>query len=219
MPAFEPYVCDVSLSQLDDAEEFAFAMLHMDRETVMDQFDDIYEDSLEACNETLSCKAIWQGFEVESVEDDCIRLSGGGVLESTFLARVLHRADEIVMYATTIHGFDELMKNCGDDPLDSLFYNAWGVGFSMSAHRWLKENLANQAHEKGLFASRGWVPGEDELELSLQGALFELIDPAQIGISLDANGLMRPMMSVSGFMGICADSAIETDGSEYASCH
>ena len=43
-------VCSIPLDQLQDAEDLCFEDLHMDREMVMDQFDDIFEDATERCN-------------------------------------------------------------------------------------------------------------------------------------------------------------------------
>ena len=86
----------------------------------------------------------------------------------------------------------------------------------MSAHRWLKKKIQKEARDSDLYASKGWTPGEEGVELNLQNELFELIGPSRIGISLSDTGLMTPIMSVNGFIGICADSAICNDGKDIA---
>lgn len=215
----EPFVCTIPLEDIANAETIAFNMLGMDRETVEEEFDDVYEDTRAACLDTLVCKGMAQSFRVESIDENEIRLEGGVVLESRALAEVLHRAEHIVMYALTVHEFEALANNPANDMFESMFYNAWGVGYSIGGHAWIKQTIATRAHELGLYAGRGWTPGEEDLELSLQRVLFECIDPSQIGIRLLENGMMRPVMTVSGFMGLSSDPAIEQDGADKTESH
>lgn len=210
---------ELPLDKLTTIEKFAFEMLHMDRETVMDSFDDVYEDTREKSFATLVCKGMYQCFPVEKVEGDEVIVAGGAGFKNEVLARNLRRAEELVLYAVTVHGFEELINNPDNDAFDGMFYNAWGIGVSMSAHRWLKAHIADLVHGTGKFIGRSWIPGEDKIELSLQKDLYELLDPSQIDVKLLENMLMSPMMTVSGFMGISGDAAIETDGLEEASFH
>lgn len=219
MKTIDSGICDIPLQELENVEEIAFQMMQMSRETVMDQFDDVYEDTLEACLNTFDCKGMFKSFAIESADDTSIALEGGAVLESGVLSKYLDGADELVVYAVALHGYEKLANEAEGDMFDSMFYNAWGIGYSMSAHRWMKAFLAKQAREAGRFAGRGWTPGEDKLEFSLQGPLFELLGPSAIGMSLLDNGLMSPLMSVSGIMGISSDPAFVQVGSDVASSH
>lgn len=219
MTTIEPRTCEIPLDQLEGVEEAAFKMLGMDREKVMDQFDDIYEDTLEKCLETIECKGMYKSFAVESIDNGVVALEGGVVFESKVLAEVLHRANEIVLYAVAAHGYEELSANPENDMFEDMFYNAWGVGYSMASHRWIKAAIAEHAREAGLYTGRGWTPGEDDLELGLQTTLFEVLDPSQVGIVRRETGLMSPIMSVTGFMGISSDPAIAQDGSERSESH
>ncbi|HAM14382.1 MAG TPA: hypothetical protein DCP91_00660 [Eggerthellaceae bacterium] len=219
MTSIQPTVYDIPIDELQSAEEFAFEALHMDREMVMDQFDDVYENTIARCRETLACKGMYARFAVERVRDEAIELAGGTVLESDLLATMFQHADELAVYAATVHGYEALVEESRDEMFDGMFYNAWGIGFSMSAHRWLKQAIAEQASSEGKYVGRSWTPGEDEVAMSLQTPLFGLIDPSAIGITLGQNMLMRPIMSVTGFMGISGDPAIREDGTSMPSCH
>lgn len=219
MTTIEKRTFEIPLEQLEGLEEAAFKMLGMDRETVMEDFDDVYEDTLESCQETFVCRGMYQGFTVKSVEAGRIELDCGTVFESNALAEVLHRADEIVLYAVAAHGYEELSNNPENDMFEDMFYNAWGVGYSMACHRWVKTAIAEQAREAGMFTGRGWTPGEDDLDFSLQQVLFDTLDPSEVGIVRQPSGLMSPIMSVTGFMGVSTDPAIEQDGSERPESH
>lgn len=216
MAAIEERICDIPMDELTTAEDFALESLHMDKERVMKRYADTYEETLARCHKDLKCTGIYKGFSVVSKSGDEIELEGGIVLKSKKLAEVLHRADEIVAYIVTVNGHDELMADPDLSMFENMFYNAWGAGFSMSGHRWLKKKIQKAARDCELYASRGWIPGEEDIELNLQNELFELIDPSRIGVSLSDTGLMTPIMSVNGFIGICADPTICNDGKDVA---
>lgn len=216
MATIEKRMYEIPLDELTTAEDFALESLGMDKERVMKRYAETYEETLARCHKDLKCQGLYQGFSVVSKSEGELELEGGIVLKSKKLAAVLHRADEIVAYAVTVNGHDELMADPDLSMFETMFYNAWGAGFSMSAHRWLKKKIQKEARDAELYASRGWTPGEDNVELNVQNELFALLDPSQIGISLDDSGLMTPVMSVNGFVGICADPAICNDGKDIA---
>ena len=219
MSIIKPFTCDIPIDQLQNVDEFALEALHMDRDSVMEEFDDVYEDTRERCFSTFECKGMYASFPIERISDGNVFLTCGAVLESELLAKMLSRAEEVVMYAVTVHGFDVLMKNPDNDMFDSMFYNGWGIGLSMASHRWIKQAIADEAGKAGCYAGRGWTPGEDDLEFSLQKTLFDLLDPTTIGIRMTETMLMSPMMSVSGFIGISTDPEIQNDGSDLPTCH
>jgi hypothetical protein len=219
MATIQERIYDIPMDELTTAVDFALESLQMDKERVMKRYADTYNETLARCHEDLKCQGIYKGFSVVSKSEDEIELEGGVVLKSKKLAEVLHRADEIVAYAVTVNGHDELMADPDLSMFENMFCNAWGVGFSMSAHRWFKKAIQKAARDVDLYASRGWFPGEEGVELNLQNELFELIDPSRIGISLSDTGVMTPVMSVNGFIGICADPAICNDGKDNAEQH
>ena len=217
MTIIESRVCDIPLSELQTAEECMLGVLHMDRETMLNRFEEEYERTNTRCADSFVCRGMYKSFPIASVTDTGVELEGGPTFESPFLASMLQRAEELVLYAVTVHGYEDLARDPDNDMIDSMFYDAWGAGYSMSAHHWLKASIGDQAQAAGMYAGRGWTPGEDNLEMSLQKDLFKLLDPSQIGITLE--GGMHPVMSVSGFMGISSDPAIEQDGASVGDCH
>ncbi len=219
MATVKARVSDIPLEELERVEDSAFEMLHMDREMVMEQFDDIFEDTDEACRGTLRCKGMYRSFAIEEISGDAVRIEGGVTLSSSMLASALAKADEVVLYAGVVHGYEELAKAARDSMFDGMFYDAWGVGYTMGVHRWIKNAIGEAVAASGRHAGRGWVPGEGDLELGLLRAVFAALDPGQIGLELLDSGLMRPVMAVCGIIGLSDDPTIADVGTEIVTYH
>ena len=211
----------ISSDQLTDVEELALATLQMSKEDVEERFPEDYEDTYAKCLDTFECRGMFEGFPVESRDGDEIRLAGGAVLKSQMLADLLHRADEVVFYAVCTHGYETVAAEAteSDDFIAHMFYNAWGGGYTIAAHRWIKHAIADAARENGRYVGRGWAPGEEGLEMQLQKTLLEFLDVSQIGMSIAGTYTVRPIMSLCGIMGISDDEAIKYDGADIAEYH
>ena len=219
MAVIQPFAGIIPIEELTGAEEGVFEMLHMDRDDVMDQFDDVFEDTDAKCRENLVCKGMYVSFDIEGIEGDAVRIKGGATLVSQLLAKVLSCADELVFYAITVHGYEELTKDPDNSMFDSMFYDAWGVGYAMDCHRWIKDAIDERVHASGLHVGRSWIPGEGELELDLQNEVFKILDPSQIGLEISESGRMRPVMTISGMKGVSTNPEIESAGQDIASYH
>ena len=219
MATIQPFAGIIPIDELTGVEEGVFEMLHMDRDDVMDQFDDVFEDTDAKCRERLVCKGMYVSFDIEGIEGDEVHIQGGARLVSQQLADALSCADELVLYAITVHGYEDLAKDPANDMFDGMFYDAWGVGYAMDCHRWIKEAIEDAVRENGLYVGRSWIPGEGELELGLQNDAFKILDPSQIGVEASESGLMRPVMTIGGMRGVSADSIIESIGQDVVSYH
>ena len=216
-----PRACTIPNDQLNDVEELALATLHMSKDDAMERFPEDYEDTYAKCLETFECKGMYASFPIERRDGDEICLEGGAVLKSQVLADLLHRADEVVFYAVCTHGYEEASVAAADedDLIASMFYDAWGGGYTIAAHRWIKRVIADAAHENGRYAGRGWAPGEEGLEMQLQKTLLEQLDLSQIGMSITGQYTVRPIMSLCGIMGISDDEGIMRDGADRTEYH
>ena len=216
-----PRVCTIPNSQLSDIEELALATLHMSKDDAMERFSEDYEDTYAKCLETFECKGMYASFPIEGRDGDEIHLEDGAVLKSQVLADLLHRADEVVFYAVCAHGYEEVSAAAADedDLIASMFYDAWGGGYTIAAHRWIKRAIADAARENGRYAGRGWAPGEEGLEMQLQKTLLEQLDLSQIGMSITGQYTVRPIMSLCGIMGVSNDEGIMRDGADRTEYH
>ena len=131
MTTTEPQVFETMLDDLDDAEELSFGILQMDREMVMEQFDDVYESTRERCVDKMQIRGMYRRFPIDRVEADAIVLEGGARIESAPLAGYLQLAEEVVLFAVAVHGYEELSKDPDNDMFDGMFFDAWGAGITV----------------------------------------------------------------------------------------
>ncbi|MBQ9069285.1 MAG: hypothetical protein IJ131_09560 [Eggerthellaceae bacterium] len=213
MATISSWAGDFALDQLADGEELSLNLLHMDKETALSRLDDIYTEGFERCQSTFDCKGMYRSLSVVGKSDDAIELEDGVVFKSAQAARLLCHAEEVVLYAATVHGYEEMLDASGGDALEEMLCNAWGAGYSMSCNGLVKGMIVQAAQEQDLFVGRGWSPGENDLDIGLQKTLLDAMDIAQIGVS--AKGTMvRPIMTVCGFMGVSSDPVIKQDGAD-----
>lgn len=81
--------------------------------------------------------------------------------------------------------------------LDALFLDSAGVAIlealSEETHLYLKKEAAKE----GLFAGCRFSPGFENIPLSTQKSLVELVDPDLIGVQLKSSGILFPLKSLS----------------------
>jgi hypothetical protein len=66
----------------------------------------------------------------------------------------------------------------------------------------LQEALADQLGERGIRITNRYSPGYCEWHVSEQQKLFRLLPAGYCGVSLTDSSLMRPIKTVSGFIGV-----------------
>jgi hypothetical protein len=81
--------------------------------------------------------------------------------------------------------------------LDALFLDAAGLAIlealSEEAHLYLKK----EAEKEGLFAGCRFGPGFENIQLSAQKSLLELVNPELIGVRMNSSGVLFPLKSLS----------------------
>jgi cobalamin-dependent methionine synthase I len=70
-------------------------------------------------------------------------------------------------------------------------------------------DIANQAAERGLYATRRFSPGYGDLPLSFQADLFSLLACEKaIGLTLTGSGMMVPTKSVTALIGVATQETL-----------
>ena len=200
---------NIPKDELRNAEKFCLENLHMDKRILPEKYQSSYNYTHAEALKWLDCKGMYKGFPIESVEDGKIRLSSGTVLESEVLAREFAGAKEMVVFAVAVHGFEELCKQAGNSGLEVVFYSGWGVGFSTNSQQWIENAIRERAHSIGLYSGKSWSPGEEDVDMSLQAPLDEMLNLSRIGLTLKSTGVMQPAMSVTGFIAVSDDPDLE----------
>ena len=213
------FTYDIPNSELEGVEDQMLKVLGMSRDKVLEKFEDDFEDTRDVAFERLECRGMIKYLRVDTIDDETIELEDGQKLNSAYLAERLAYADEVALYIVSVFGFNDLMKEAQDSMFESLFYNAWATGLSMSCHGWIKKQIANDASEHGKYPGRAWIPGEGELNLGLFKNFIEIIDPSSIGVKVLETGMVSPSMSLCAIMGVSDNPAIVEVGRNEIQIH
>lgn len=205
----------VPVNEIENIDDLCKQNLHLRPERMSDKLTDSYAATRTRAFDGMECKAVCEGFVVEGVSGNTINFEGGMQLESPVIAEAFGQAKGAVVYAVVAHGFEELVGNPDNSMVDSMMYGGWGVAFSTGAHQWLEQRIRARAHEIGLYSGKGWIPGQEGVELDVQRTLFEMTDPSTIGLELDAKSLMRPVMAVAGIAALGDDPSAELEQTAY----
>jgi len=81
--------------------------------------------------------------------------------------------------------------------LDALFLDAAGVALVEALSDQVHLHLKNEAANEGLFAGCRFGPGFENIPLSAQKSLLELVNHEAIGVQLNSSGVLSPLKSVS----------------------
>lgn len=210
----ESCVTDIAASQLGDVGELCRANLHVREDKMSKRVAASYEKTRELAFGAFSCKGMYAGFPVERSGGGELRI-GGVAFADEVLAEALSGAVEAVAFGVAAHGYEDLCDRPGSTDFDVMFYSGWGTGFSTRSQQWIERAIRGKAHERGLYTGKSWCPGEEGTGLSLQRQLFELLDFSQIGLTLRDGLDMRPIMSVTGLVGVFDDEGVELQKSTW----
>jgi len=105
------------------------------------------------------------------------------------------------------------------DLLRSIFLDATGLAMLELLGKAAFDIISGLARERGLFAGHRMIPGCCYgLDMSLQEALFHLVDGAAIGVFLNASLVMTPLKSQSFLASLTSDTVPATPWPKCLSC-
>jgi hypothetical protein len=104
------------------------------------------------------------------------------------------------------------------DDLAALVVNAVGAERAEAAEAAVINQLREQVEPAGFAPTLPYSPGYCGMSLTEQTKLFSLFDRENIGVTLSAECLMRPLKSVSGLIGLGLAEEVEQFGSPCDRC-
>ena len=165
----------------------------------------IAEQAIEVGYHHLKPQVMYEEFEIASLDEDTLTLTGVGSLNGPLFAKHMIGADKVLIVVCTVGAAieDFTEEQMSANPILGLAVS--GVGSAAA------EKLANaactmfeaQAAEQGLKTSLPLVPGMDGWEVSAgQAQIFNIMPADQIGITLTQSSLMLPKKSLTFLLGI-----------------
>lgn len=178
----------------------------------------VAEEALQLGQSLIQPAALVNILPVEAIQHERLKLTGGGSLTGSAIARFLATAQEIVAVIVTI-----------GDQMDLLISEAMktepvlGIALDGLANGAV-ENLGTEVcrYYERETARRGWqcglpvTPGMDGWPLAeAQKQLFALLDSSMVGVQLTDNAVMLPLKSASMILGMGADIKIQGEPCDY----
>ena len=97
------------------------------------------------------------------------------------------------------------------DLLHAVFLDGAGVALIEAVGERAHEFVSQQAREKGLFVGCRFAPGYGDMAMTEQFLLFNLVDGASIGVSLNKSMVMTPTKSISFFVRLTSEKTSSRD--------
>ena len=206
---FGARIIDVPTDEIANVDELCRTNLHI-REPMSEMLAESYDKTRKEAFEHITCKAIYEAFDIEELNAEAATLRGGVRFASNIIADALQGAEYTVAFAVVAHGVEALIDDPDNSMLDTMMYSGWGVGFSTGSQQWTENVIRLRAHELGLYSGKSWSPGLEGVAIELQRPLFQLAGAEKIGVELTGAATLRPMMSVAGLIAIGKDPDLES---------
>ena len=193
-------IMDIPLNELEGVDDMFFRQIQMKQDRVMEKFADRFRTTRDEFFSGVSMTGIFESFPIDWIDGDEIRLHDR-VISCRMLSELFAEADEIVLSAVTLKGYDEL-EAAEKDRLKILFLDGWGTAAVEKGHAWMKERIKECSAGAELNTGSSWSPGQHDVDIRLQKDLFEILRPEEIGVTLTGSFMMHPKKSISSFTGI-----------------
>lgn len=198
----------IPIKEFSDVDKLFFHQLQMTPERVLKKYKTQYLETKEKFYSSITAEGIFASSKIERRWQNVLLLEREYLLDSSMLFRAFQKSEEVVACAVTLKGFDALERE-EKDKMKSFFYDSWGTVFIGRASSWLKFKIQENLERRGIYSTCVWSPGQHNISIKLQKVLFQLLEPEEIGITLNNSFMMRPKKSISLFFGIGTDDSIE----------
>lgn len=207
MGTIERNIMEIPLNELEGVDDMFFRQIQMRQDKVMKKFAEQYRATRDMFFSGVSMSGIFESFDIDRIEDENI-YTCDRVIPCRMLSELFAEADEIVLCTVTLKGYDELEAE-ETDSLKVLFLDGWGTAVVEKGHVWMKERIRERYAAEGLKTTNSWSPGQHNVDIRLQRALFGMLKPEDIGVTLTESLMMHPKKSISSFTGAGASDGME----------
>jgi hypothetical protein len=194
-------IIDVPVEKVIGIEKLFGQMLKMDMKNIPPKYQKAFDRTKNIADDKFKMKAIYESYELEKIDGDCLKLRNGTVIKSKIMSEIFLNSFELVFYIVTLYGYEEA-DEAEENMFDKLFLDHWGTAFIECADSWVTKTLAKTLEEEEIYVTHSFSPGQSDIPLEMQTPIFELLMPDEIGVSLNSRYMMHPKKTVSGIMGL-----------------
>lgn len=201
MTKLKRQVIDVPVENVKGIDKLFGQMLKMDINSIPPKYQKAFDNTKNIANEKFRMKAIYESYEVDEMNDDFIKLKNGTLLTSKIMSEMFRNSFELVCYIVTLYGYEEV-DEAEVNMFNKLFLDHWGTAYIECADSYVTKMIAKQMEEDEIYVTHSFSPGQTDISLEMQTPIFELLEPAEIWVSLNDRYMMHPKKTVSGFLGL-----------------
>jgi hypothetical protein len=131
-------------------------------------------------------------------------VSGNIKFSSASLAKTMQGASRLSIYAATIGGAIERESTRAAEIgkyREALLWDSFGSEAAETLARRVSLIVRQRANAKGMGITPRFSPGYGDLPLETNKTILQLLDALAIGVESNANGLLLPRKSTTGFIG------------------
>lgn len=201
MTKLKRQVIDVPVDNVKGIEKLFGQMLKLDINSIPPKYVKAFDTTKNIANDKFSMKAIYESYEIAEMNDDFITLKNGTVLRSKVMSEMFRHSIELVFYIVALYGYEEV-DEAEENMFNKLFLDHWGTAYIECADSYVTKMIAKNLEEEEIYVTHSFSPGQSDISLELQTPIFELLEPAEIGVTLNDRYMMHPKKTVSGFLGL-----------------
>ena len=159
--------------------------------------------------ESLKIRAVYQCADIAEQSDRAVTLSTGEVLAGKIPPMLLKDSAQVVCLVVSLTGYEALLVQT-EDIMENCFLDSWGSTYIEVAAEWVLDRVRRDLAAENLHTTHMWCPGQHEFDLTNQRALFQLLQPEEIGCTLAKSCKMIPVKSISGIVGVIGENTVST---------
>jgi hypothetical protein len=192
---------EIPVAEVNGIDQLFGRMMKIDMENIPAKFQKVFDQTREIAYRHFTMECLFESYEIESMDEESIRLENGIHLKSELLSEMFANSFELGFFVATLKGYDEL-DAAEDNMLRKLFLDNWGTAFIECGDKWAMQSIAKNLEEKNLFITHSFSPGQNDIPIEMQTLIFDGLDPGSIGVTLSDKFMMHPKKTVSGIFGI-----------------
>lgn len=194
-------IIDVPAGKLAGIDRMFGQMLQMDMDNIPSKYQKAFDLTKNIARDNFKLKALFESYELEGIEGDVLKLKNGTVLTSQVMADAFRNAFELVFCVVTLYGYEEA-DEAETNMFNKLFLDHWGTAYIECADSWLSKSIARDLEDEGIYATHSFSPGQADIPLEMQTPVFLLLNPADIGVTINDRYMMHPKKTVSGIIAL-----------------
>ena len=148
---------------------------------------------------------VWDRFDIKHISGETFELVNGKLIGGGPVIQVMKEATSVILGLCTIgmpmdHRIDRFSHE--GDLMSAVILDGVASYLVDQIRETFFKNITSKLAEQGLYSSIPLCPGESTWEITDHATFFELLNPAQIGMTLKSSILMIPMKSLSFMIGV-----------------